>query len=415
MSIPVLHFITELSTGGAQSALLRLLSQLDRTRFTPSVVCLYNGDGAVAKQIRELGITVTDLGMTSKARLDAFGRFYHLLRQERPLILHSWMFHANIPGRVVGRLARVPIIISSERTMGQEGQVRRRLNRLTAPLADRVICVSERVAEFATHEIGIPAQKLVVVPNGIDLTHYSNLPSQAEARAALPSTPRQARRIAGSGHRNLSPKAALRQAFPEPVEGRSTTIVGAIGRPRPVKGYNFLLDAWVQVTQAHPDAHLLFVGDGPDQLALQAQAKQLGLQERVTFLGDQLNIPHLLPALDILALPSLHEGMPNVALEAMAASIPVVATAVGGTPEVVIDGKTGILVPSRDPISLAKALSALINDPIKAKSMGYAGRQRIETHFSLTNTVQQTEALYDALLLERLNLRYEQEKGWLST
>lgn len=382
--IKVTHFITELSTGGAQSALFRLLSQLDRSRFMPSVVCLYNGDGAMAKQIRELGITVTELGMTSKARLDAFGRFYRLLRQEQPLILHSWMFHANIPGRVVGRLARVPIIISSERTMGQEGQVRRRLNRLTTPLANRVICVSERVAEFAAHEIGIPAQKLVVVPNGIDLTHYCSLPSQAKARTAF----------------NL------------PAEG---PIIGAIGRPRPVKGYNFLLDAWVQVTQAHPDAHLLFVGDGPDQFALQAQAKQLGLQERVTFLGDQLNIPHLLPALDLLALPSLHEGMPNVALEAMAASLPVVATAVGGTPEVVIDGETGILVPSRDAIALAEALSALINDPIKAKAMGHAGRQRIETHFSLTTTVQQTELLYDALLLERLNLRYNQEKGWLST
>ena len=369
MSIPILHFITELSTGGAQSALFRLLSQLDRTRFAPSVICLYNGDGAVAKQIRELGITVTDLGMTSKARLDAFGRFYRLLRQERPLILHSWMFHANIPGRVVGRLARVPIIISSERTMGQEGQVRRRLNRLTAPLADHVICVSERVAKFATHEIGIPAQKLVVVPNGIDLTDYSNLPSQAEARAA----------------------------FNFPAEG---IIVGAIGRPRPVKGYNFLLDAWVQVAQGYPNAHLLFVGDGPDQPLLQEQARRLGLREQVTFLGDQLNIPHLLPALDLLALPSLHEGMPNVALEAMAASLPVVATAVGGTPEVVVDGKTGILVPSRDPIALAEALSALINDPIKAKSMGQAGRQRIETHFSLTNTVQQTEALYETLLLE---------------
>jgi glycosyltransferase involved in cell wall biosynthesis len=163
----------------------------------------------------------------------------------------------------------------------------------------------------------------------------------------------------------------------------------------------------VQVAQAHPNAQLLFVGDGPDQPALQAQARQLGLEECVTFLGDQLNIPHLLPALDILALPSLHEGMPNVALEAMAASLPVVATAVGGTPEVVVDRKTGILVPSRDPTSLVKALTMLINHPEHAKLRGQAGRQRIETHFNLATTVHRTETLYETLLLERLNQRYE--------
>ena len=383
MSIPVLHFITELSTGGAQSALLRLLSNLDRTRFAPSVVCLYNGDGAVAEQIRELGITVTDLGMSGKARLDAFGRLYRFLRKKRPLILHSWMFHANIPARMFGRLARVPIIISSERTMGQEGAGRRRLNRLTAPLADRVICVSERVAEFAAHQIGIARQKLVVVPNGIDLSHFADLPHQAQARASF----------------NLPAEA---------------TIVGAIGRPRPVKGYNFLLDAWAQLTPTFPNTHLLFVGDGPDQPALKAQATGLGLNECVTFLGDHLNIPHLLPALDILALPSLHEGMPNVALEAMAASLPVVATAVGGTPEVVVDGKTGILVPSENANALAEGLASLMNDPEHARLLGQTGRQRIESHFNLATTVHRTETLYETLLLERLNLRYQAQKGWLS-
>jgi len=375
--IKVTHLITELSTGGAQSALLRLLSHLDRTRFAPSVVCLYNGDGAVAEQIRELGITVTELGMTNKARLDAFARFYRLLRQERPLILHSWMFHANIPGRVFGRLARVPIIISSERTMGQEGQTRRRLNRLTAPLADRVICVSERVAEFAAHDIGISSQKLVVVPNGIDLARFSHLPSQAQARAAF----------------NLPLEGPLRQA--------QGTIVGAIGRPRPVKGYNFLLDAWAQVARAQPNAHLLFVGDGPDQPALKAQAKQLGLDECVTFLGDQLNIPHLLPALDILALPSLHEGMPNVALEAMAASLPVVGTAVGGTPEVVIDGESGLLVPCGEPQALADALRLLLQEPDLRHRMGQAGQKRIARHFSIDETVRKTEQLYEQLLMDK--------------
>jgi glycosyltransferase involved in cell wall biosynthesis len=386
--IKITHLITELSIGGAQMALLRLLSGVNRECFAPSVVCLYNGDGAVAQQIRALGIPVTDVGMTSKARLDAFGRLFRLLRQQQPQILHTWMFHANIPGRLLGRLLGVPIIISAERTMG-EGQIRRRLNRLTAHLADSVICVSERVAQFVADEIGIASQKLVVVPNGIDLSQFADLPTQEEAR----------------------------KAFNLPSQG---TIVGAIGRPRPVKGYNFLIEAWAAPPAARGlgdywargrpfaplggqrGAYLLFVGDGPDQPALKAQAQQLGLGERVIFMGDQSKIPHLLPALDILALPSLQEGMPNVALEAMAASIPVVGTAVGGTPEVVIDGETGLLVPARDVTALANALATLMGDPARAKMMGKAGRERVEKRFSLKTTVQQTEALYDALLLERL-------------
>ena len=147
-SIPILHFITELSIGGAQMALLRLLERLDRQRFDIQVACLYNGDGVVAEQIKKMGIPVTDLGMSSKLRLDALGRFYGLLRCFRPAILHTWMFHANIPGRILGRAAGVPVIISSERTMGQEGALRRLSNRWTAGLADRIVCVSQNVADL---------------------------------------------------------------------------------------------------------------------------------------------------------------------------------------------------------------------------------------------------------------------------
>ena len=112
--ISILHLITELSSGGAQTALVRLISGLDRERFDLSIACLYNGDGAPAHQIRSMGIQVIDLGMQEdKRRLDVFVRLYNLLRQEKPDILHTWLFHANIPGRVIGRLAGIPVILSS--------------------------------------------------------------------------------------------------------------------------------------------------------------------------------------------------------------------------------------------------------------------------------------------------------------
>ena len=153
MPIKLLHLITELNIGGAEKALARLLSHLDRSRFIPTVACLYGGGGPVADEIRALNVPVIDLGMTAKWRWDAFWQLYRLLHREHPTVLHAWMFHANVPGRVLGRLAGVPVIISSERTMGMESRWRYWLNRITGPLTDRVVCVSHQVADFVSQNL----------------------------------------------------------------------------------------------------------------------------------------------------------------------------------------------------------------------------------------------------------------------
>lgn len=373
MSQPIIHLITELDRGGAQTALYRLLAHSDRQRYAPHVLCLYNGDKVVAQQIRQLGIPVTDLGMTAQWRLDAFWRLMRILRQERPFLLHTWMFHANIPGRILGRLAGVPAIISSERTMGQEGRFRRWLNRLTGNLPDNIICVSQQVADFAANEIGLPPAKLTVIRNGIDIAQFANLPDQQTARAE----------------------------FGLPSQGR---IIAAIGRPRPVKGFGDLLDAFAQIAPIYPDLRLVFVGDGPEKRPLQTAAQQLPAANRVLFLGDQQAIPRLLAGVDMLVLPSLWEGLPNVVLEAMAAGLPVVGTAVGGTPELVTHNETGLLVPPQNPQALAQAISHLLDHPQLAAQMGANGRQRATTQFTIEGMVTQTETLYNRQLIEK-NLR----------
>ena len=365
--VKIVYFITELSIGGAQTALYRLLKGMNRERYDLHVVCLYNGDSYIAEQIRALSIPVYDLGMDSKVRLDAFVRLFWYLKSDKPSILHTWMFHANIPGRLIGRFARVPVIISSERTMGQEGFIRRLFNRVTVSLVDRVICVSRSVADFAAQTIKIPKSKLLVVPNGITLAEYDNLPGRESARAAF----------------KLDAHAV---------------IIGAIGRPRPVKGYEILLDAFARVALVDSTAHLLFVGEGPSRLILKTKVSSLGLNERVTFLDDQIDITRLLPAINLLAIPSLFEGMPNVALEAMAAGLPIIATSVGGTPEVVVDGKTGYLVPPRNPDALADAILKLLDNPDLCLRMGRAGRERVKKHFSIERTIKKTEQIYEDLL-----------------
>lgn len=368
--ISVLHLITELSIGGAQMVLLRLLANLDHEQFSVTVACLYNGDGAVAQQLRDLGIPVIDLGMTRKWRLDAFLRLWRLFRQVRPQILHTWMFHANLPGRLLGRVTGVPVIIGSEHTMGQEHPWRLRLNWVTAGLVDRVICVSPQVADFAEHQIGLPAGKLITIPNGVEMARFAVAMPQAEARRLL-----------------QLPTAGM--------------IIGAVGRPRPVKGYRYLIEAFGLCTPQETDLYLLFVGNGPERPALIEQAQHAHLTDRVFFLDDQQDIPAVMAALDLLALPSLWEGMPMVALEAMAAGLPVIATAVGGNPHVVLDSVTGLLVPPADPPALAAAIQQLVQSPPCRQTLGEAGRQRVATHFSIQQNVAQTEALYRQLLSEK--------------
>ncbi len=366
--IKVLYLITELSIGGAQKALYRLLKSLDRSSFDPVVVCLYNRTGLVSKQIQELDIEVIGLEMNAKWRWDAFWRLGKNLSQYKPTILHTWMFHANLPGRILGQIARIPIIISSERTMGQEGYLRRFLNRLTSGLSDAIICVSDNVAIYAAQKIGIYEKKIFTIPNGIDISAFEASPTQQIARK-----------------NNKLPGEKI--------------IIGAIGRPRWVKGFDVLISAVAKITELN--ILLLFVGDGPDQYKLRQLVKNIGQSDRIFFWGDQSEIQEILPILDILVNSSFHEGMSNIILEAMAAGLPVVATAVGGTPEVVVDGETGLLVPPGDPDSLAAALLRLIQDKDLRTKMGLAGRKRVRKYFTIEETVRKTETLYFELLREK--------------
>ncbi|MBN1993495.1 MAG: glycosyltransferase [Anaerolineae bacterium] len=364
MPVKLFHLITELSVGGAQKALFRLLKYLDRDRFAPVVACLYNGEGTVATEIRNLDIPVFDLGMTAKWRGDALGRLYRLLRREQPDILHTWLFHANLPGRVLGRLAGVPVIICAERTMVMESEWRYRLNRSTIKLVDRVIANSANVREFCLSHIGLPAEKVVVIPNGIELN-----PAPPPARAAA------------------------RQSLGLPLE---SLVVGAVSRFAPVKGLDVLLRALVQV----PHARLVVVGDGPERANLTQLAGDLGITQQVHWAGYRADVPHLLPAFDLFVQPSWHEGLPNTILEAMAAGLPVVATAVGGTPEVVVDGVTGLIVPPGDPMALAGAIHHLLVDTNLRGQMGRAGQSRVQQHFDIQQNVERTESLYKELLIK---------------
>jgi glycosyltransferase involved in cell wall biosynthesis len=380
--IKILYLITELNVGGAEKALARTVAHLDRDRYDALVACLY-APGLVANEIRTAGNKVINLDMQSRIDLRVFKRLFKLLRQEGIQIIHSYLFHANLLARLVARLARAPIIISSERTMEMEGRIRLLVNRLTSPLADRVIAVSQQVCDFAASRIGIPLEKLVVIYNGIEPSTYQVEVNVAEVHKELGVDP-------------------------------TCTVVGTVSRLDEAKGIRYLLQAVPWVIAQYPKVIFLIVGNGSQRRELERLAQDLSIQSQVIFTGYRPDVVRMLAIVNVFVLPSLYEGFPNVILEAMAMSKPVVATRVGGVPEAVEGGVTGLLVPPRDPEALAKAIITLLQDREQAGTMGRAGQERVERYFSVERMIQETEALYEELVREKMGLEWVEREGWQS-
>ena len=371
--IPLLFLVTNFDRGGAEKIVGRCALGLPRDKYAVHVAALQGRSQAMAGDLRRAGIPVHDLGMTCKGDLRILSRLARLLRRERIRILFTFMFHPTVLGRVVGWLCRVPVRISSERVMAWESRGRRLLNRWTVPLATHVMAVSERVAAYAAREFRIPPDRLSTIVNGVDLEHFR-------------------------------PVTRGRDAGPP--------VIGCTARLHRKNDHASLLRAFSRVSARWPEAELLLVGRGPEEARLKALAENLGTSTRIHFVGEQGDVAPFLHQMDLYVQASVAEGMPNCVLEAMAAGLPVVATAVGGTPEAVVEGETGLLVPPRNPIALADAMLKLLEDRRLAEAFGRAGRARLETHFSEERMLQQLEALLDRLVERHLGLTFQPSVGW---
>ncbi len=368
----VFYLITDLEIGGAQTMLLQLLRHLDRDQFSPVVACFYGGYSPLADEIRALDVPVVDLGMPSKWRLDGLWRLYRTLWLGRPSILHASLFHANIPARLLGRLASVPIIITWRQNISIGRPWREKVNRWTAPLDDHVTAVCQLARQAEIEGTAVPPHKVSILYNCIDPAPFA--------------TDKTAQRT------------QIRQEFGIPP---AAPLIGVVGRLHPQKGLPHLLNALPHTRQQLPETRLLIVGDGELQDELSAQAQKLGLSDVIIFTGARSDIPDILAALDLFVLPSLWEGLPLAVLEAMAAGLPVVATAVGGVPELVTDGETGRLVPPGDTVALAQAIIAILSQPSQSQMMGAAGQARAASDFNAATITRQLEALYFHLIAQK--------------
>lgn len=368
--INVLQLITGLDIGGAEKLLLSTARRLNSNKYR-TIVCYLKGEGALSEDFEKSGIAVIALGMRHRLDFTAIIKLVRLIKKERIGLVQTHLIHAHIIGRIAAKLVGVPVIISTEHNLYNRGGkylLLNLINRITARFTDRMIAISEAVKDSIVESGRIRASRVSVIYNGIDTNEF--------------------KRINGK-----------REEFPI---NPAPSVVGMVARLEPQKGHRYFLKAASQVVKDIPGVKFLVVGDGPLKEKLRTQATKLGLSRDVIFAGSRRDVPQILGALDILVLPSLWEGLSNVILEAMAAGKPVVATEVGGIPEVVKDGETGLLVPPKDPDALARAIVKLLQNKELAKRMGRAGKKRVKEHFTIERTVAQTEKLYNSLIAQKL-------------
>ena len=364
--IRVTLFITELALGGTPRRVQALAERLDRARFDPRVLALIPG-GALAGALRTAGVPVETLGVRHRVDAGAPFRLWAYLRRVRPQILHGFNFHANLLAKVVGKkLAGVPTVVVSEASVESAKRWHRvALDRWTARWADAHYVNAEAIRDKLMSRERVPADRIWTVRTGVD------------PKAFAPQVPDDGLR------------SALGIAPGDPV-------VVSVGRLAKYKGQEILLEACA--LDPGRRWRLVFVGDGPARAAVGARASALGIAHRVVFAGARDEVAPFLALADCVALASTEEGLPGSVLEAMAMARPVVATAVGGVPEAVADGVTGVLVPAGDAAALAQAIAAVVADPARAQAMGLAARERAERDFNVDLMVQRTEIMYETLM-----------------
>jgi len=351
--------------GGAEEMVLNLVRRLP-ARFEPHVCCIHE-IGPIGEEIRRTGTPVTVLGVTPGWRqpwaIDVMRRY---LAETRPDVVHTFLLTASLYGRFAAALARVPIVIGSEVNIYEHKQPRHvMIERLLMGVTDRVVVSAASVRDFYLRQLHADPAKVDVIYNAVDWDQLTTTIDRPSMRAQF-----------GVGADDL--------------------VIGVIARLTEQKGHKYLLDALAR--GALSDAHLVIIGGGELEGELKRHADALGLAGRVHFAGARRDLGNVLSAFDVFVLPSLWEGLPLSLVLAMGASLPVVATAVAGVPEVVEHGKTGWLVPPGDVSSLAEALSMLAVNPDLRARLGGAARGAVLTKFGVDAYVEALSTLYDRLL-----------------
>jgi glycosyltransferase involved in cell wall biosynthesis len=369
----VVTLVDRLGTGGAERLAIQTTTRLDPERFDRTLVASRDFGVAVSKQhvanaledLRRADVRVIGLKRTSARQVWAWWPLYRLLRRERVDVLHAHKFGSNLWGTIIGRLARVPVIVAHEHTWSYEGQPLRKLaDRFVIARWSSVFVAVSREDQRRMAEVEhIRPERTLFIPNGI--------PTPAPASGA-----------------------DVRAELGIPADA---PVIGTVSVLRPQKALDVLLRATKILRAQFPDLRVLIAGEGDRRFALEELSAELGLEQAVMFLGVRTDVPDVLAALDIAVSTSDFEGSPLSVMEYMEAARPVVATRVGGVPDLIDHGEQGLLVEPQDPEGFAQAVAELLRDPERARRMGERARERRRTEFDIEVMVRRLEGLYAEL------------------
>ena len=360
--------------GGAETLALEGVIRLDPSRFDRTF-CITRWSEELEREepsrswlrrLREADVRVVGLRRSGRLAVWAWVPLLRILRRERIEVIHGHLFGSNVWATILGRLARVPVVIAHEHMWSYTGnRLRPVIDRdLIARFTSAFIAVSAEGRRRMVEIERIPPDDIVYIPNGIPATRAGD---GSRIRAELEVTD-------------------------------YTPLIGSVGHLRREKAYQVLIEAAHILRETHPDARVLIAGEGPERVGLEALISELGLEDVVQLLGARDDVPDVLGALDIAVCCSDFEGGPLSVMEYMGASLPVVATRVGGLPELIHDGETGDLVERRDPAALAAALGSLLDDPQRCRRFGEAGRRLRAAEYDVDVWVGRLEALYESCL-----------------
>ena len=357
------HVVLSLQPGGLENGVVNVANGLDPARFQSSVCCLKRAGGFASRLDRE---SVPVFEMESRGGNDLLLplKLARLFRRTKVDIVHTRNAEAFFYGFLGAKLAGVGAIVHSEhgRTF-HDRRIRFWTQRFFSRYTDNIFALSAQLKRDLVTYVGIPGHRIGVQYNGVDLKRFS-VSNANKIRAQL-----------GLATGNI--------------------IIGSVGRLVPVKNYQLLLQAVHSLGMEN--VVVLLVGDGPERLVLQELAKRLGIEGRVHLLGHRDDVEALIGVMDVFVLPSVSEGMSNTMLEAMAAGVAVVASNVGGNPEIVRNGIDGLLFESNDMVGLSSRLKSLIGDPSLMAAIGLAGRERVVREFSIDAMIARYEKVYDSV------------------
>lgn len=370
--IKVLYVFAALPVGGAEQVLVTELEGLNKKIFDP-LVCVISEKGPVGEMIEQMGIPVIPLHRMKKNQFD-----YGIIREIKELILrekislvHTHLYDGGKYGRIAARMAKTPAIVHTVHNVYVKRRTKYHLiNRALSLFTDRIIAVSEAVKESVVHYDRINREKIQVIYNGIDFTKFDGPVSTSDVRSELGIRPEE-------------------------------MVIGVIARLEEQKGHIYLLKALSLRRNLLPSLKVIIVGDGKLRSFLEKESEKRGLSSHVFFLGTRKPIFSIFKALDLFLLPSLWEGFGVAIVEAMAAGVPVIATAVDGVKEIIISGRDGQLISPGDAQSLAEAIEDALFHREKYLEMARRGKETVHQNFSKEKHVAALQALYLEILTEK--------------